>query len=227
MKIHSNRLSEDDTGYDSALNQSDSKELINSTTGLSSASSSQQIDHILNLVKAISSPTDISTSHQTSDIVLSVKQRIARFSQQIPISTRKINRTRVQPLPDSTSDSADSFAVSNHLLVSSYNKPLVHTPTISSIDLTALSSSLEYIHDDRFDSTTTVDHMKNDIIAIEFIEPTSNQSSEICTTIKPPSSWIRRVDESIRLLPANLLTIVFFGLLGGILVSALLLLIIA
>jgi hypothetical protein len=224
IQIHSNKFSEDDTGYDSLPKQ----QRINSTAGLSSSSSSSnnQFDRIMNLVKSIPSPTDISTAHDTSDIALSVAQRIAQFSKPTTTTTtplRKLNRTRIQPIPDSTSDSADSFALSNHVvLVSSYPQKF------SSIDMPPFGGNLEYIHDNRFDSTTTVDHVKNDVIAIELMD--KQQPNQIIDTLpynKQKLSWIKRLGESIRLLPANVLAVVFIGLIGGLIVSAILVLIIA
>ena len=138
----------------------------------------------MKLVKGIPSPTDISTAHNTSDIALTVAQRIAQFSKPTqPITTtttplRKLNRTRIQPIPDSTSDSADSFAVSNHVvLVSSYRQKF------SSIDIPPFGGNLEYIHDNRFDSTTTVDHVKNDVIAIELMDKQQQQPNQIIDTL--------------------------------------------
>ena len=222
--IHSTKLSEDDTGYDSSPNKDDAKARISSRAGLSSSSSSSnhQFDRIMNLVKSLPSPTDISSIHQTSDLALSVAQRIVQFSK-LPTTannspTRKLNRTRIQPLPDSTSDSADSFALSNHLvLVSSH--PKEHSP---------FPGSLEYIHDDRFDSTTTVDHVKNDVIAIELMEQPLHQPVELPLARKQTAwPWIGRFGESIRLLPANILAVVFISLLGGLLFSALLVFVLA
>ena len=164
----------------------------------------------MSFVKTLPSPTDVSTSLATSELALTVAQGIAHFSRPSP-PARKFNRTRVQPLPDSTSDSADSFAVSNHLmLVSPYDKQLSHTATLSSNDMPSFGGSLDYIHDDRFDSTTTVDHVKNEAIAVELID----------STIKPST-----IAQSIRLLPTNVLAVVFVGLIGGLLVSALLVLV--
>ena len=74
----------------------------------------------------------------------------------------------------------------------------------------SFGGSLDYIHDDRFDSTTTVDHVKNEAIAVELID----------STIKPST-----IAQSIRLLPTNVLAVVFVGLIGGLLVSALLVLV--
>lgn len=239
VKVHSSNLSEEDAGYDSFPNPSEAKARINSAAGLSSLSSSSssnnQVDRIINLVKNLPSPTDVSTTHSPSDLAVSVAQRIAQFSERSsssssPVnSTRKITRTRIQPLPDSTSDSAGSFARSNHLvLVSSISKPLVHTATVSSIDLPPFSNNLEYIHDDRFDSTTTVDHIKNDIIAIEFVENhPENSTSHILweTTTKQQTllfpSLIERFGESLQLLPANVLAVIVLGLITGLVVSAL------
>jgi hypothetical protein len=223
IQIHSNKLSEDDTGYDSLPKQ----QRITSTAGLSSSSSSSNIpfDRIMNLVKSIPSPIDISTAHDTSDIALSVAQRIAQFSKPTQLITtpiRTANRKRIQPVPDSTSDSADSFALSNHVvLVSSYQQ------NISSIDIPPFGGDLEYIHDNRFDSTTTVDHVKNDVIAIELIDQQPNELSDTLTHNQSKLPWIKRLGESIRLLPANVLAVVFIGLIGGLIVSAILVIIIA
>jgi hypothetical protein len=114
---------------------------------------------------------------------------------------RKLHRTRVQPIPDSTSDSADSIALSNRVVL-----------------VSPFGGKLEYIHNDRFDSTTTVDHIKNDVIAIELTEKQQQQQSK--------SSRIKRLGESIRLLPANVLAIVFISLIGGLIVSAIFIIII-
>jgi len=215
IKIHSTKFSEDDTGYDSLSKQ----QRINSIAGLSSSSSlsNNQYDRIMNLVKSIPSPTDISTTHNPSEIALSVADRVAQFSKKaessitkVPI--RKLNRTRIQPIPDSTSDSADSFALSNHVvLVSSYQQQ----------EISPFGGKLEYIHDNRFDSTTTVDHIKNDIIAIELKE--GQQSNQILNSF---SQKIKHLGETIRLLPANVLAIVFISLIGGLIVSAIFIIII-
>ena len=241
VKVHSSKLSEEDTGYDSFANLSDPKARINSAAGLSfssssSSSSNNQVDQVVDFVKSLPSPTDLSTTPETSDIALSVAQRIVQFSKHTPpplppsaIPTRKIVRTRVQPLPDSTSDSADSFA-------RSISKPLVHTATISLINLPPFSSNLEYVRDDRFDSTTTVDHVKNDVIAIEFIEhhPQKSPSQLLLDTRiqeqqhqSQPLPLIERFGESLRLLPANVLAVIVLGLATGLVVSALLVLAIA
>jgi len=216
IKIHSNKFSEDDTGYDSLPKQ----ERINSIAGLSSSSSSSnnQFDRIMNLLKNIPSPTDISTIHNTSDTALTVAQRVAQFSKKAesiitkpPI--RKLNRTRIQPIPDSTSDSADSFALSNHVVhVSSYRQP----------QIPPFGGELEYIHDNRFDSTTTVDHIKNDVITIELKEQ-QQQSNQI---LNPLSQRIKYFGESIRLLPANVLAIGSISLIGGLIVSVIFIIII-
>ena len=222
IPIHSTKFSEDDTGYDSSPSKGDAKARIASRAGLSSSSSSSnnQCDRIMHLVKSLPSPTDLSASHKTSDLTLSVAQRIAQFSKP-SASPRKLNRTRVQPLPDSTSDSADSFVLSNHLvLVSSHSKALPRTPMASASDLPPFAGRLEYVHDDRFDSTTTVDHVKNDVIAIELIEPLSKEKQ----TSVP---WIGRLGESLRLLSNNVLAVVFISLLGFLLFSALLVFILA
>jgi hypothetical protein len=217
IKIHSNKFSEDDTGYDSLPKQ----ERINSIAGLSSSSSSSnnQFDRIMNLLKNIPSPTDISTIHNTSDIALTVAQRVAQFSKKTESTItkppiRKLNRTRIQPIPDSTSDSADSFVLSNHVVhVSSYRQQQQIPP---------FGGELEYIHDNRFDSTTTVDHIKNDVIAIELKEQ-QQQPNQILNLF---SQRIKHFGESIRLLPANVLAIVFISLIGGLIVSAIFIIII-
>ncbi|UJR22095.1 hypothetical protein I4U23_025161 [Adineta vaga] len=229
VQIHSNKFSEDDTGYDSLPKQS----RMNSTTGLSSSSSSSnnQCDQVINMVKNIPSPTDISTTHDTIDIALTVAQRIEQYSKQtqstITTPIRKVNRTRIQPIHDSTSDSADSFALSNHVVfVSSYRQKI---QKMSSSDLPTFGGNLEYIHDNRFDSTTTVDHIKNDAVTIEFMEKQQQTIPIIDTSPinKPSLLWIQRLGNSIRLLPANVLAIVFIGLIGGLLVSVILIIIIA
>ena len=153
IKIHSNKLSEDDTGYDSLSK----RQRMDSIACLSSSSSSSnnQYSRIMNLVKSISSPTDISTQHNPSEIALSVAQRVAQYSKKTELTTtpvRKGNRTRIQPIPDSTSDSADSFALSNRVVfISSYQQE----------NIAPFGGKLEYVHNNRFDSTTTVDHVKN------------------------------------------------------------------
>jgi hypothetical protein len=204
IKIHSNNFSKDDTDYNNLPKQ----QRMNSIADFSSSSSlsNNQFDRIMSLVKSISSTTD-----NISDLNLSVAQRIAQFSKQAESTTtkvpiRKLHRTRIQPIPDSTSDSADSFALSNHVVL------------VSSIDIPPFGGKLEYIHDNRFDSTTTVDHVKNDVIAIELKEQ-SQQSN-------PFSQRIKRLGESIRLLPANVLAIVFISLIGGLIVSTILIIII-
>jgi hypothetical protein len=211
IPIHSTKRSEGDTGYYSLPND--------------------PLDDIIILAEKFPSPTDISTTHNTSDLVLSVEQRIVEYSKIIqsttpPPPTRKLHRTRVQPIPDSTSDSADSFALSNHLvLVSSYQQQ------ISSIDLPSFGGDLEFKHDNRFDSITTVDHVKNDVIAIELMEQSQQQQTNQILDTLPSNeqqlSWIKRLGESIRLLPANLLAVVFIGLVGGLIVSVILVIIIA
>ena len=212
IKIHSNKYSEDDTGYDSLSKQ----KRLNSISALSSSSSSSnnQFHRIMNLVKSLPSPTDVSN---TSETALTVAERIAKFSQKIQSSTpkvspiRKLNRTRIQPILDSTSDSADSFTLSNHVVfVSSYPQQ-----NLSLIDL----PPLEYIHDQRFDSTTTVDHIKNDVINIELQEQEKNLSKNF-------SQKIKSFGESIRSLPANVLAIVFISLIGGLIVSVIFIIII-
>jgi hypothetical protein len=207
IQIHTNKSSEDDTGYDSLPKQ----ERINSLAALSLSSSDDQFNRIMNLVKSIPSPTDISTIHNTSDIALTVAQRIAQFSKKTETPIRKLNRTRIQPILDSTSDSAESFALSNHLvLVSSY--PQQQIPPFS--------GTLEYIHDNRFDSTTTVDHIKDDIITIELKEQQTNSIG------KKFSQRIKNLGESIRLLPANILAIVFISLIGGLIFATIFIIII-
>jgi len=209
IPIHSTKRSEDDTGYYSLPND--------------------PLDDIIILVEKFPSPTDISTTDNTSDLVLSVKQHVAQYSkiiQSTPPPTRKLHRTRVQPIPDSTSDSADSFALSNHpVLVSSYQQQ------ISSIDIPPFGGDLEFKHDNRFDSITTVDHVKNDVIAIELMEQSQQQQTNQILDTLPSNeqqlSWIKRLGESIRLLPANLLAVVFIGLVGGLIVSVILVIIIA
>jgi hypothetical protein len=202
IKIHSNKFSEDDTGYDSLPRQ----QRIDSMARLSSSSSlsNNQVYRIMNLVKSIPSPTDISTTHNPSEIALSVAQRVAQYSKKAELTTvpnRKLHRTRIQPIPDSTSDSTDSIALSNRIVL-----------------VSPFGGNLEYIHNDRFDSTTTVDHIKNDVIAIELTEKQQQQQSK--------SSRIKRLGESIRLLPANVLAIVFISLIGGLIVSAIFIIII-
>jgi hypothetical protein len=215
IKIHSNKFSEDDTGYDSLPKQ----QRIDSIACLSSSSSSSnnQFYRIMNLVKSIPSPTDISTTYNPSEIALSVAQRVAQYSKKAELTTtpiRKLHRTRIQPIPDSTSDSADSIAVSNRVvLVSSYRQE----------NISPFGGKLEYIHNNRFDSTTTVDHIKNDIIAIELTEKEQQQSKPLMNSF---SSRIKRLGESIRLLPANVLAIVFISLIGGLIVSAIFIIII-
>ena len=228
IQIHSTKPSEDDTGYDSARKQSRTNSIANLSS--SSSSSNKQLNHIINLIKSIPSPTDISTTQNPSDLVLTVEEGIPRYSKAIQSTTippiRKLNRTRIQPIPDSTSDSADSFALSNQfVLVSSYQQQI---PTLSSIDIPPFGRNLEYIHDDRFDSTTTVDHVKNDVIAIELMEQQqhTNQILDTLPSNEQRLSWIKRLGESIRLLPANVLAVVFIGLVGGLIVSAILVIII-
>ena len=198
IQIHSNKYSEDETGYDSLSKH----ERMQSLAALSSSSSS--CDQIINLVKNLPSPTDISTAYDTSDLHPSVAERVAQFSKRAQLEhvqpLRKLNRTRIQPIPDSTSDSAESFALSNHVVV------------VSSIDLPPFGGKLDYIHDDRFDSTTTVDRIKNDVIAIELTQEKSN--------------FLKRFGEFIRSLPANILAVVFISLIGGLLVSAILIIVI-
>jgi hypothetical protein len=173
----------------------------------------------MKLVKSIPSPTDISTTPNTSDFALTVAERIAQFSKKIQSTKttptiREFNRKRIQPMPDSTSDSAESFSLSNHLvLVSSYQEE----------NLPPFGGKLEYIHDHRFDSTTTVDDIKNDVITIELTEQQQQQSNEI---LNPFSYRIKRLGETIRLLPANVLAVVFISLIGGLLVSAIFIIII-
>ena len=91
------------------------------------------------------------------------------------------------------------------MLVSPYDKQLSRTATLSSNDMPSFGGSLDYIHDDRFDSTTTVDHVKTETVAIQLID----------STIKP---------SAIRLFPTNVLTVVSVGLIAGLLVSAVLVL---
>ena len=202
---HSNKFSEDDTGYESQPNTSEKQLRLSS----SPSPSNHQCDRILSLVKTLPSPTDVSTCLATSELALMVASRLPQFPRQSP-PARKFHRTRVQPLPDSTSDSADSFAVSNHLmLVSPYDKQLSRTATLSSNDMPSFGGSLDYIHDDRFDSTTTVDHVKTETVAIQLID----------STIKPSA-----ITPSIRLFPTNVLTVVSVGLIAGLLVSAVLVL---
>ncbi|CAF4126340.1 unnamed protein product [Adineta steineri] len=216
VEIHSNKLSEDDTGYDSLPKQS----RMSSTAGIS-------LKSMLNMINNIPSSTDISTANDVIDKPLLVKTRIAQFSQQTqPITTTLPQRTRVKPIPDSTSDSADSIPLSNHVeFVSSYQQQ------IPIIDIPPFGGNLEYIHDNRFDSTTTVDNVKNDVIAIELMEQQQqqriNQSVDPLSSNKQNLSWIERLGESIRLLPANVLAIVFIGLIGGLIVSVILVIIIA
>ncbi|CAF1211719.1 unnamed protein product [Adineta ricciae] len=224
--IHSNKFSEDETGYDSLPKQA----RINSTAGLSSSSSSSndQYDRIMNLVKSMASSTDISTAHDGIDTVVNVAQRIAQYSKQtqsnLTVPIRKMNRTRVQPIPDSTSDSADSFALLNHtVLVSSYRQKI---PTVSSIDIPPFGGNLEYIRDNRFDSTTTVDHVKNDVVAIELLEKQQQTNPIVDSANEQPSSRIKRLGELIRSLPANILAIVFISLIGGLFVSVILIIIV-
>ena len=207
IKIHSNKFSEDDTGYDSLSKQ----RRMHSLACLSSSSSSlsnKQVYQIMNLVKNIPSPTDVSTKYNSSEAVLSVAQRVAQYSKKTESTTtpiRKPNRTRIQPIPDSTSDSADSIAFSNRVVL-----------------VSPFGGKLEYIHNDRFDSTTTVDHIKNDVIAIELTEK-QQQSKPLVHSF---SSRIKDLGESIRLLPANVLAIVFISLIGGLIVSAIFIIII-
>ncbi|CAF1235539.1 unnamed protein product [Adineta steineri] len=214
VEIHSNKLSEDDTGYDSLPKQS----RMSSTARLS-------LKSMLNMINNIPSSTDISTANDVIDKPLLVKKRIAQFSQQTqPITTTLPQRTRVKPIPDSTSDSADSIPLSNHVeFVSSYQQQ------IPIIDIPPFGGNLEYIHDNRFDSTTTVDNVKNDVIAIELTEQQQriNQSVDPLSSSKQHLSLIERLGESIRLLPANVLAIVFIGLIGGLIVSVILVIIIA
>ncbi|CAF1257173.1 unnamed protein product [Adineta steineri] len=214
VEIHSNKLSEDDTGYDSLPKQS----RMSSTAGIS-------LKSMLNMINNIPSSTDISTANDIIDKPLLVKTRIAQFSQQTQsITTTLPHRTRVKPIPDSTSDSADSIPLSNHVeFVSSYQQQ------IPIIDIPPFGGNLEYIHDNRFDSTTTVDNVKNDVIAIELMEQQQriNQLVDPLCSSKQHLSWIERLGESIRLLPANVLAIVFIGLIGGLIVSVILVIIIA
>ncbi|CAF4368407.1 unnamed protein product, partial [Rotaria socialis] len=232
IQSHSNKSAEDDTGYDSFTNQAEKQERIRSIAGLSSSSSNNQVQRIVNIVANIPSSPNISTANETSDIAISVTECIAKFSkntESIRTKTvspiRKINRTRIQPLLDVTSDSADSF-------VQSYEKQISQDPTISSIDILQFSGALEHICDTRFDSITTVDHVKNDVIAIELMEQQQQQkTSQILDTHlhhnRQHLAWINRLGESIRLLPANVLAVVFIGLIGGLFVSALFVIIIA
>lgn len=210
VQIHPSKLSDEDQGYDSLPKQ----ERMDSFANLSSSSSSSnnQYYRIMNLVKSLPSPTDLSTTNNPSEVALTVAQRVAQYSKkaELPTTTpiRKLNRTRIQPIPDSTSDSADSFAVSNRLVVlSSYRQE----------SLPSFGGKLEYIHDDRFDSNTTVDHIDNDVIAIQLTEQPQVNSF---------SSRIKRLGESIRALPANVLAIVFISLIGGLIVSAIFIIII-
>ncbi|CAF3339178.1 unnamed protein product [Rotaria socialis] len=231
IQSHSNKSAEDDTGYDSFTNQAEKQERIRSIAGLSSSSSNNQVQRIVNIVANIPSSPNISTANETSDIAISVTECIAKFSkntESIRTKTvspiRKINRTRIQPLLDVTSDSADSF-------VQSYEKQISQDPTISSIDILQFSGALEHICDTRFDSITTVDHVKNDVIAIELMEQQQQQKNQILDTHlhhnTQPLSWINRLGESIRSLPANVLAVVFIGLIGGLFVSAIFVIIIA
>ncbi|CAF2410437.1 unnamed protein product [Rotaria sp. Silwood2] len=240
IQIHKNESSEHDTGYDSLSNQFENQQKINSTAALSpsSSSSNNQVVRILDLVKNIPSPTDISITNETSYIPPSIAERIAKLPTKTQPTTttipiRKTNRTRIQPIPDSTSDSADSFVLSHPVVVlSSYRQQISQAPTISSINIPSFGGNLEYIHDNRYDSTTTVDHVKNDVIAIELMEQKKKQqqpSHTLDTHLhnKQQLSWIYRLGESIRLLPANVLAVVFIGLIGGLFVSAIFIIIIA
>ena len=225
IPIHSNKFSEDETGYDSLPRQP----RMNSTAGLSSSSfsSNNEVDDIVAMVKDMPSPTDVSITYDTFATALSVAQRVAQFSEHthsnIATSTRKVHRTRVQPIPDSTSDSADSFALSNGAgLIPSYRQ---HIPAIASIELPPFGGNLAYIHDDRFDSNTTVEHLKNDVVAVELMEQRTNPIVDTWPSNK--QSGIERLGESIRLLPANVLAVVFIGLVGGLLVSVILVIIVA
>lgn len=211
IQIHENKSSEDDTGYHS-LSKQDKFPQFPPISSSSSLASNNQYKRIIDLVKSIPSPTDVSTIHNTSDIALTVAQRVAEYAKKtetLPI--RKYPRTRIQPIPDSTSDSAESFALSNHLiLVSSYPQQ----------EISSFNRRLEYIHDNRFDSTTTVDHIKDDIITVELKD---QQSNKISTYI---SQKIKNFGELIRSLPANVLAIVFISLIGGLILSAILIIII-
>ncbi|CAF1162261.1 unnamed protein product [Rotaria sp. Silwood1] len=242
IQIHTKKSSEDDTGYESLPNQFEKQQRINSNAGLSSLSSpsNNEVTRIVELVKNIPSPTDISTTNETSYIPLSVAERRAEFSKRTQPTTtttliRKTNRTRIHPIPDSTSDSADSHVLPNHVVfLSSYRQQISQTPTISSINIPSFGGNLEYIHDNRYDSTTTVDHVKNDVIAIELMEQQQQQQQQqpshtLDSLIhnKQQLSWINRLGESIRLLPANVLAIVFMGLIGGLFVSVIFVIIIA
>ncbi|CAF2073021.1 unnamed protein product [Rotaria magnacalcarata] len=229
IQSHSNKSSEDDAGYDSITDQAEKQERIRSIAGLSSSSSNNQVQRIVNIVANMPSYPNISTTNETNDIAISVTECIAKFSKNAEPTrtktvspTRKINRTRIQPLLDVASDSADSF-------VQSYEKQISQDPTISSIDILRFSGELEHICDTRFDSITTVDHVKNDVIAIELMEQQKNNQM-LDTHLhhnKQHLSWINRLGESIRLLPANVLAVIFIGLIGGLFVSAIFVIIIA
>lgn len=220
ISIHSNKFSEDDTGYESLQNQSDKHQRIKSIGGLSSSSSSTNnvINFVMDCVKNTPSPINLATGNDSNEAVSRVAQIAAKFSQkhQSPIATpiHKIKRKRVRPMVNSTSDSTDSFALSNH--------PAFISPSFG--------GTLDYVHDDRFDSTTTVDHVKNDIIAIELAEQ-QKKTSQLVESIPQQKektiSWINRLGESIRLLPANVIAVVFMSLIGAIFVSALFVIIIA
>ena len=214
VKIHPSKFSDEDPGYDSLTKQ----ERIDSFACLSSSSSSSnnQYYRIMNLVKSLPSPTDLSTTNNLSEVALTVAQRVAQYSKKTELPStatiRKSNRTRIQPIPDSTSDSADSFALSNRVvLLSSYRQE----------SIPSFGGKLEYIHDGRFDSNTTVDHIKNDVVAIELTE--QQQAKPMFSTF---SSRIKSLGESIRSLPANVLAIVFISLIGGLIVSAIFIIII-
>lgn len=236
-QIHSNKFSEGDTNYD---DQTVKHKRINHTTDVvpSSSSSANQIDKILDLVEDIPSPKDISTTNITSSTCLTIAERIAQFQNPpellskptIPLPHKPI-RTRIKPIPDSTSESAESFIVSSHGNSDSLSrKQTPQTETISSINIPRFVGDLKHIRDNRFDSITSIDHVKDDVIAIELMEQQQQQPNQLIDTHvqnKPQLSWIDRLGESIRLLPANILAIVFIGLIGGLFISFIFVIIIA
>ena len=240
IQIPSTKAREDDPGYDSLPNQYAKQSRINSIANLSSSSSlSNEIHHITSLVKNIPSPTDISTIQDAGNTTSDAVQYAVQLCEKIQPSTTSTpnqNRKRVRPVPAISSDSADSFALSNRVVIfpSSRQQPS-QVAMISSIGVPTLARNVKYVHNNHFDSSTkaTVDHVEKDIINIELEKQQQEQQQQQPSTIfdtlaghKQQFSWIDRLGESIRLLPANVLAIVFIGLIGGLFVSVIFVIII-
>ncbi|CAF0865227.1 unnamed protein product [Didymodactylos carnosus] len=143
-----------DTGYDTNRDSNQQKDENSSSLGRHSddavvitSSSSNEYEQILNLVKNIPSPTDITTPYYTSEFTNRNQQQQSIANQQ----QRKQVRTRIQPLPD-TSESTDSISQHQKQTLSYRKNVQQHSSSDIGDNLFEKipPNGLEYILDERY-----------------------------------------------------------------------------